>query len=423
VPKPKYGASPNHEKYGRSTNEGEVTGMSRASVRSGLVVVVSLAAVGSAADVGAAASRAPLAGGASAPQRAEASQGADFGIMPVVDPSTFEKGAPPSQGEPVPVGSYKPTVAPGSRAGRRHNSQLRVRCQRRAGRYVCQVRLGQRVVQRCRGRGRPSARVRSRCLSRAHRAVGAGLGTSTARTAALTWNGWPSTAMPSVGQLRMDGGGTCSATMVTQTLALTAGHCLYSNGRIAQTVSFTPGQTLSGEQPYGTWQAYAWWVPNEFIAGDFSMDFALVEIGPATNGAFLGNLVGMWDITPNIRWGAGAQTYLVGYPGSGFWATAGGFFGRGQYACDSRWDFVQMRETGGWSVVTDCTMNQGASGGPWFVKLNDGRWTIGGVNSRCTAYAGSPRGRCDPYARQMITSYPDSRFFTFWNAVQAQRHW
>ncbi len=164
-------------------------------------------------------------------------------------------------------------------------------------------------------------------------------------------------------------------------------------------------------------------MPAEFTVNDWSMDFALVEIGPAANGAFLGDLIGMWDITPNIRWQRGARAYLVGYPQSGFWSTAQGGLGRGQYACDSRWDVKEQREVGGWSLATECTMSQGASGGPWFVELSDGRWTIGGVNSRCTAYRGSPLGRCDPYAIDMLTSYPENRFYAFWNHVQSSRHW
>ncbi len=334
-------------------------------------------------------------------------------LMPVADASSLTRGTPTPSGAPAPLGEHRPTVQPTV-------PKLRTSCRRRgARRHVCRVTQGRRTVQRCQGRGRATKRSRRACIRRARRALRDG---PVARRASLSWNGWPDTAMPSVGRLTLDGG-TCTGTMVTRTLVLTAAHCLYGNGAFKRAVSFTPGAALDGSAPHGTWGAYAWWVPDQFIAGDYSMDFGLVEIGPASNGVFLGDRIGMWDITPNIRWGSGARAYLVGYPQSGFWSSAAGGFGRGQYACDSRWDVVQKREIGGWSVATRCTMNQGASGGPWFVELNDGRWTVGGVNSRCTAFAGSPADRCDPYAIDMLSSYPDGRFYDFWNSVQRVLHW
>ena len=339
-----------------------------------------------------------------------------FGRMPVADPSKFQRGAPAPTGQPVGIGEYRPKVQPGS------TPEPKVSCRRSGrGRFRCQVSLAGQVIQTCRGRGRATTSARRACLRRASRNTPVA-GAASARIARLGWNGWPSQAMPSVGRLNIDGG-TCSGTMVTRSLMLTAAHCVYSATGFARAVTFTPGAALGSAQPYGTWNAYAWWVPNEYLAGDMSMDFAFVEIPPLTNGTFLGDLIGVWDITPNISWGVGAQAYLVGYPQSGFWASAPGYLGRGQYACDSRWDGQRQLERGGSSIVIDCTMNQGASGGPWFVKLNTGRWTIGGVNSRCTAYAGSAPDRCDPYAINMLTSFPDQRFYTLWNAVRAQLHW
>ena len=62
-------------------------------------------------------------------------------------------------------------------------------------------------------------------------------------------------------------------------------------------------------------------------------------------------------------------------------------------------------------------MNGGASGGPSFVRLNDGTWTIGGVNSRCQTFDAAGRPNCSPYGDKLITSYMNDGMLEFWNAV------
>jgi hypothetical protein len=49
------------------------------------------------------------------------------------------------------------------------------------------------------------------------------------------------------------------------------------------------------------------------------------------------------------------------------------------------------RAAAGFSIFTE--LRQGASGGPRSL-LVDNRWTIGGVDSRCTSFPGSPAGVC-----------------------------
>jgi hypothetical protein len=148
-----------------------------------------------------------------------------------------------------------------------------------------------------------------------------------------------------------------------------------------------------------------------------TLDFALLEIPSLADGRRVGDVTGAFPILPNLQWTPGLRSYAMGYPQSGVWSTPSGLNGRGQYACDSAWSGRYQRDGSGYSVATDCTMNQGASGGPWFVATG-GQWVVAGVNSRCTAYEGSPPNRCDPYAREMLTSYLDSRFYEFWNGVQ-----
>lgn len=148
-------------------------------------------------------------------------------------------------------------------------------------------------------------------------------------------------------------------------------------------------------------------------------DYGLVEIPPASNG-HISDFTGAWTIQTGIRWGSGAHVYLVGYPQLGFWATARGFYGRGQYACDGTYANQYDPIGSGYELWAACTMNRGASGGPWFVRLNNGAWAIGSVTSQCFGVDMSPTNYCNPYAEYLRGPYLDGRFLQFWTNVQSQ---
>jgi hypothetical protein len=371
--------------------------------------------------------------------------------MPVeTTPHYLTSGSPTPGGDAVALGTDSATVAPGSTTATNavppatpatagitpgpigtpppsatKKVRIHVTCSRKRGslRVRCVARSGGHVVTRCTYRAHHVlARHLSSCGARAKHRV-----RTSARTASISWQGFPSQVAPAVGALYYRGSKICTATVVDPTLVLTAAHCIWSNGYIdINQVRFVPGQTWGDPsvpssvlQPHGVWAASHMWVTSAYTRGDFSGDFALLEIPPLTDGRRIGDVVGAYTVTPNINWQVGTRAYLMGYPGLGYWSTAAGLNGRGQYACDSSWSGRYQRDGAGWSIATDCAMNQGASGGPWFVQVNN-RWTIAGVNSRCTAYAGSPAGVCTPWAKEMLTSYVDNGFMSFWNAVQPQ---
>jgi hypothetical protein len=352
----------------------------------------------------------------------------------------------------------------------RKRGRTGTKCARRAGRTVCKkYKLG-RVVSVCSSRRSGKAgkvtkctyfnslgrKVRRCTFRRSHkkctRVHGASAGArrtspAQAHASSLSWEGFPSSLMAPVGKIEFQKPNgenyVCSGTVVTRTLVLTAAHCIYSTEHGAynplNTELFAPGTTWgnnpadrsSRQFPYGAWRANNMWVPNGYKPGsDESQDYGLIEFapasrgqnygGPAANGSYIGDTVEAWNVTPNIRWGGGARVYSVGYPASGYWGTADGHFGNGQYACDSLWDDAggtgYSDQVGtGWELWTKCAMNGGSSGGPWFVQLSDGTWTIGGVNDTCLV---SP---CTPYSQWLSASYFDNRFLSFWNAVDAQR--
>jgi hypothetical protein len=392
------------------------------AIRSAISISAALVALATWAPV---ASGSGAASGARDDLRSARAAQAGFPTMPVErDPDYITEGSPTPTGVATTLGSDTATVDPGSTTGKRGVAVVRVSCRSSRRTVRCVAQTGRRVVTRCTYRARRTLnRHRTSCRRRADRLLGS---TASARAAAVSWQGFPGTTAPAVGALYYQGRKICTATVVDPTLVLTAAHCIWSNGNYLdiRQMRFSPGETYldanvpgSVQQPFGVWALSNMWVPESYRSGDFSADYALLEIPPLTDGRRISNVVGAHTITPNIRWVPSGRSYLVGYPGVGYWSTRQAFHGRGQYACDSTWSGKYQRDGAGFSIFTDCAMNQGASGGPWFLLVND-QWTIGGVNSRCTSFPGSPPGECSPYAREMLTSYLDNGFLVFWNSVQ-----
>lgn len=264
-----------------------------------------------------------------------------------------------------------------------------------------------------------------RCVTRHHHRKCTKPSGARARAASLNWSGYLN-GIPQVGKIlsvTANGGGSgCTGTVVGRSLVLTAGHCVYTQGSgYHKEIHFVPGAKQSGTSytmPSGRWDATRWWTPSGFRNGDWSLDFALIEIAPQ-NGVQIGDKLGWYGVSYGASAFSSGRTYLAGYPSSG-WFASEGRNGFSQYACDSTYDANQQVGSG-YRLWSGCFMNRGASGGPWFVPVN-GQWSVAGVTSTCdgdnmidaTHY-------CDPWSNRLSTAYFNERILQFWNSVAAIR--
>lgn len=154
----------------------------------------------------------------------------------------------------------------------------------------------------------------------------------------------------------------CSGTSVSsgsESLVVTAGHCLYALGTgFASNFLFRPG-FRDGDKPYGTWTAESLhttsgWASTE----DFRYDVGMAIVG-TNDGVTLQDTVG----ARGILFGQSAsQNYeAYGYP------AASPFDGRKMWMCSSALD----RRDGSGGVAPlgiGCDMTGGSSGGGWVVQ-------------------------------------------------------
>jgi V8-like Glu-specific endopeptidase len=232
---------------------------------------------------------------------------------------------------------------------------------------------------------------------------------------------------------------TCSGTMVTRGLVLTAGHCVYSNPVDGMPENgFTgyygisnywvvPGNDETNgtpTAPYGYWSVRNMWTTPTYTGkSSIGSDWGVIEVSPNAQGQFPGDVVGaakaQWDDTIPLH----STVYLTGYPASGLFRQPTYDHGNKQYFCSESWDQAQDSSSlygSSWAMLFQpCQMNGGASGGPVFYDDPSTGWVIVGVNNRGKSTSSVPN---DPkaYGRAMISFWLDDAFGSFWNAVVAQ---
>lgn len=229
----------------------------------------------------------------------------------------------------------------------------------------------------------------------------------------------------------------CSGTVVDTDLVLTAGHCVtdrYNGNAYRQRIAFVPGQSWDDPSskdpsdiraPHEVWEASNWWAPDSYRSGDGGPDWGLIEIQPHGT-KHIGSVGDRWRILTGLDLNPGQPLWLAGYPAMGYWSTVKGREGRGLYACASAWgdtDWKVLPARGGVEYQADCTMNGGASGGPWLTKLPTGEWVIIGVTNTCddkNKRDDAPGTYCTPISTHLHTVEFDERFQSFWANVRMQ---
>jgi V8-like Glu-specific endopeptidase len=344
----------------------------------------------------------------------------------------MEAPLPATTTDPTGVGdATKGATSPGGNEGQRQTlkqkkPKTRIRCVIHAGgKTTCTYTRSGHAYKRCQFANRRLKNGRCTFLKHKSAKSGAAAALRARSAASISWQGFPNPAISQVGKIWIFRGNSlvsaCSGTLVSKTLVLTAGHCVYdiSTHRYYDRLYFVPGGTYNAaagyvkqNEPYGVWKGYAWWTTGNYQStGDSSLDWGLIELQPE-DGVYAGQKAGTFQAFYDIPWPVGTRVYSVGYSASGIWRQANYYEGRQQYACDSSYTGWQQI-VGGYGLTIDCTMNGGASGGPWFRYYN-GKWVVVGVNNLCTP---KTYDTCAPYSSQLISSWFDKRFASFWSGV------
>lgn len=196
----------------------------------------------------------------------------------------------------------------------------------------------------------------------------------------------------------------CSAAVVKakgRDQVLTAGHCVHTGPSASGSplpilggLFFTPHffenfyfvpRYRDGKQPFGGWvgrqvHVSTAWTEDE----DFRHDQAILEMAPSEGGERIGDVVGMNRIAIGLgRKQAGVRVWG--------WPAERPYDGETAWRCDGR-----TRPISGGDAVLPCSLNGGASGGPWLVdrtvetkRGKAKRPVIWAVTSR--RFLGSPR--------------------------------
>jgi hypothetical protein len=167
--------------------------------------------------------------------------------------------------------------------------------------------------------------------------------------------------------IREDGGyGRCSGTSVTapnKSLVITAGHCVFENGRWSgRRWVFVPGYR-HGERPFGTFIAH--WLgttPQWHRAENDNFDVGAAVVGRNESGELLAQAVG----ADRLVTGRHPRAFDVrGYPVAR--PFNGGTLQVCQGAASVGHDFQTLLMPGPLDLGVQCRISGGASGGGWFI--------------------------------------------------------
>ena len=187
---------------------------------------------------------------------------------------------------------------------------------------------------------------------------------------------------------------SCSGTSLATpsgSIVLTAGHCVYEEGRWGRNLVFVPGFE-HGTRPFGTFVATAVYTTPQWRAGEYStFDVAALRVRPHPTGTLTETVGARGWVTGRSRH---APLQIFGYP-------AGALEGEELRSCQSSGlgsDPRSYREPGPPTLPATCDMAGGSSGGAWL----DGEY-VDGVTSY--GYARQPDRLYSPYFGPAIGNF------------------
>jgi V8-like Glu-specific endopeptidase len=187
------------------------------------------------------------------------------------------------------------------------------------------------------------------------------------------------------------GFGRCSGTSVNApnlSVVITAGHCVYDEGRFfGRKWVFVPGYH-HGERPFGTFTAkWLGTTPQWRAAGNFNFDVGAAVVGRNERGQRLAAAVGgdgiAWDLSP--RQNFDVYGYPVARPFNG------GTLQLCSHATYEGHDFQSFLQPGPLDLAVPCEVSPGGSGGGWAIHGD----VLNGVTS--TGYDEDPATDYGPY--------------------------
>ena len=168
----------------------------------------------------------------------------------------------------------------------------------------------------------------------------------------------------------VDGSDTysCTASVVThhtKDLILTAGHCVYSTDSKAFVTSFIfIPQYDEGSRPFGIWVARHLYAMSNWVSyKDFNSDVAIVLLN-TSNSQHIQDVVGGQGISFNNGHSGAVSSF--GYPRN---------YDSGETMTSCAATKYSASISGYAGDALSCTMNQGASGGPWFESFSSSALT------------------------------------------------
>jgi len=213
---------------------------------------------------------------------------------------------------------------------------------------------------------------------------------------------------------------TCSGTVVSRDVIVTAGHCAYTatstpTGWNSQQM-FVPDK-YGNSTPYGKWaistqstwprwQQSAWW-PH---------DYAFLKIAPDASGRNIGDVTGWAGMVINAT--SIGDIWSIGYPRTGFFRTWDGEYG---YYCYSPYSdystIVDSDGVTGYDIGYGCYMTGGASGGPMFTLYNGSWINVVSVNSHCWPVGCNEEGQ-NVWSRNLWGPYFDDNTLALYKIAE-----